>query len=333
VDGARFDRLARTFARATNRRGLLAGLLGFATGSGLAGQGVTASTHAQPCDRDGDCPNPACEYCDKVDRRCKRNCYMWTSCCPKGRSCCGNADCRNLDTDNQHCGRCFNACGAGKQCCEGRCVNTRTNHNHCGGCAGKGGADCREQGRKCCAGKCIPASSNCCKDASGEQSGFCPSKGEPKATLCCPNLVEGKGGSCCNPDTDACCKDGACYQDRRTGKPAKCCPGGGACLRNQVCCGSGGTAGAGGARCCWKETEECCNGACVRKGKCGCPGGGQRCGGECCPPDARCSNGVCCVTGHFGCVGAQRRACCRNDMVCCGDALANCVFDADNCPG
>jgi hypothetical protein len=60
---------------------------------------------------------------------------------------------------------------------------------------------------------------------------------------------------------------------------------------------------------------------------------GPKCGNTCCKKNQRCDNGRCvdggCLSGHFPC---GKTACCRNDMICCGDALSNCVHDRSNCP-
>ncbi len=69
--------------------------------------------------------------------------------CPQGQQRCGE-QCVDLDTDQNHCGTCDNACGDGMVCngagqcalpcengltdCGGTCVDTDTDQNHCGAC-------------------------------------------------------------------------------------------------------------------------------------------------------------------------------------------------------
>lgn len=145
-------------------------------------------------------------------------------------------------------------------------------------------------------------------------------------------------GAGCRRDTHCCSgqctKRGRCRCIRTSlggcRRGADCCSG--VCAtghRDRVCCGKDqiltddGTCGcnelAGDVKCAYT----CCNELL----------GEQCCEGRCCARGQQCVAGRCvasrCLPGHFPC-GA--RACCRDDMFCCGDARGNCVFDRTNCP-
>ncbi len=47
------------------------------------------------------------------------------------------------------------------------------------------------------------------------------------------------------------------------------------------------------------------------------------------PPPPPCCEEMTCPAGYKAC---SNRRCCRSDMICCGDAVGNCVFDQSNCP-
>ena len=84
--------------------------------------------------------------------------------CPMGTAACGGT-CRNLQTDDAHCGACGNSCGPGTRCiagvctvpcpsgqtaCEGTCTTLATDRAHCGQCGNACGTT-----QVCIAGSCV----------------------------------------------------------------------------------------------------------------------------------------------------------------------------------
>jgi hypothetical protein len=140
------------------------------------------------------------EYCEFICRQCdgadpREFCLLdgFTDdgskvafCCDEGTECCGNTccgfedeqwkfrccngECLNVNTNDDHCGRCnrscdgpceecrdgqcFNVCQLipGTTCCDGRCVNLDTADPHCGAC---NHACDPSIGEKCCDGSCV----------------------------------------------------------------------------------------------------------------------------------------------------------------------------------
>ncbi len=175
--------------------------------------------------------------------------------CDGGYSDC-SGDCVNLDTDDDHCGGCGDACttdidGAIASCNDGNCtvgcvesghtycedeelcVNFDTDDDHCGGCGNECGSNEVCGGGTCvcasgyteCGGQCVHTDSHpdhcggCdqdCLDIEVCSSGSCEEN--------CPGGYEACGGSCVNTDTssDHC---GSCGND--CSGDANICDGGG----------------------------------------------------------------------------------------------------------
>ena len=104
MDAERFDRLTRALAAARTRRGVTA-LLGAGL-AGLAGVWMDFTTEAKRKKR-------------KKKRRKKRR---KRKTCRTGRAKCNGA-CVNLNSDDEHCGACGNACPGGSSCTNGSCSN------------------------------------------------------------------------------------------------------------------------------------------------------------------------------------------------------------------
>ncbi|CAI5514441.1 unnamed protein product [Closterium sp. Naga37s-1] len=75
-------------------------------------------------------------------------CDVWKGTAEGFDTCCGRA-CRNVLTDNFHCGSCMTPCSGSSQCCTGICTDTLTDAQNCGSC----GQQCLG-GAKCVAGVC-----------------------------------------------------------------------------------------------------------------------------------------------------------------------------------
>ncbi len=97
MDPRRPNRIGRPVAGTASRRGFVGAVVGLA-----AGEGAAAARALQP---------------GEERRRDKR-------CGPRRTDCGtpGKPDCRNLNRDPEHCGRCGNACAPGERCARGACV-------------------------------------------------------------------------------------------------------------------------------------------------------------------------------------------------------------------
>ena len=151
MDGPRFDAWTRTLARGRSRRGALRVLAGGGLGALLAHRAASRGTAqeaqavcglvGEPCRVNGECCHGnACR-----DGTCQCARVNYTNC---------NGRCRDLRTNENHCGACNTPCEAGQTCCRGRCVDPQTDQLHCGAC---GNACGREQA--CAGGACGPACS------------------------------------------------------------------------------------------------------------------------------------------------------------------------------
>jgi hypothetical protein len=107
-----------------------------------------------------------------------------------GQAACSGA-CKNLQTDNSHCGACGNPCGAGQTCCSGVCKNLNSDENNCGTCGNSCGA-----GLTCCSGVCKNL------ETDPTNCGTC-------GTICAAPQVLCLAGDCCKPPTLQCVAPGA----------------------------------------------------------------------------------------------------------------------------
>ncbi len=215
-----------------------------------------------------------------------------TMACPMGQSLCDGI-CRDVQTDERHCGRCgercastqvcadavcteVSGCTAPRQMCNGACVDTSSDEAHCGGC----GAPCAP-GAACSNGACV-----------------CPAG----AALC--------GGRCVDLQADR----------------ANCGACGLACASGQICsagrcvvtCGAGFSNCGGACRDTATDRSHC--GAC---GRACAPG--EACVAGACQVDcaAQTSCGQCTPLDGCGWCGATR-TCVRTNPLCTGPATGAC---------
>jgi hypothetical protein len=123
--------------------------------------------------------------------------------CPGGQTECSGL-CKSLDSDDQNCGACGNACKTGEVCsiskctlncaagetnCTGSCVNVDTNPQNCGTCGNACG-----QNEECSAGKCVIACKTLLNQSVTDPWGFSWDGLEPSAFSAAQTTCEGIGG-------------------------------------------------------------------------------------------------------------------------------------------
>ncbi len=141
MDSSAFDRITRRLAEAPSRRAVLRGLVATLTGAAIAPAALG---------------EPAAAACRKVNKNCRRNsqCCDNSRCrnrrckCKSGfRNC--NGRCRDLNTDNDNCGRCGRSCSRNETCVKepGKTARCRPTDGRCATV----GQRC-DAGLNCCAG-------------------------------------------------------------------------------------------------------------------------------------------------------------------------------------
>jgi hypothetical protein len=163
------DELAKGLATGTLSRGKAIRWMGGALlGAALAS--VPGVALADDCRRLG-------RECRRDSQCCSGNCVRRgddkVCACPEGRTRC-NDRCVNLQTNERHCGRCFNRCAEGQECVGGGC----------------------EGGEPICDPPC-PEGRRCTSGCDG-----CPTFCEPICPSCpedcCMDLADGTGTACIN---------------------------------------------------------------------------------------------------------------------------------------
>ena len=224
MDGERFDAIARRMTT-SSRRGALRLLAGGAAGAllaRLAPAGVAAQEAQAVCRFVG-------EPC-RVNVECCRGarCQGGTCQCRPNHTNC-NGRCRDLRSNERHCGACNTPCEPGRACCRRRCVDPATDPAHCGRC----GRACRAD-QSCDGGACA------CPAGSAECGGACKGGGSAPCTedeQCCSGACFLVTSQCC-PVCPAGCDCGFADGPRctdRTGSGQDCfstasCPPGEACF-------------------------------------------------------------------------------------------------------
>lgn len=164
----RLESLTRALAHPVSRRAAVRAFAGGVLGSVLSGFGHRPVAAA--CRRVG-------QVCSAAKPCCAAICNGGVCTC-RGlhvRSC--NGRCRDLSSNENHCGACNQACGSGKTCCGGHCVDLLSNAAHCGGCH----HICRRNEI------CRPGSGHCCVEEGDAEPG----------QACCHGFV-------CNPPGENC---------------------------------------------------------------------------------------------------------------------------------
>ncbi len=238
---------------------------------------------------------------------------------PAGWRCCkfneNDADGYPYDPDTHHCctGK---VCEQGDACCGDECLSY-----HCGpgmACCGHSPSECYDPKTKVCCGNgklCPIETGGCCGGECTED--FCNNRGgftrghccgedicfDPKTHYCCNDKLPCKKGTqccgnrCCPPSefgpTTCCGKN--CFDPARE----FCCPNKThACEHGKKCCGEKG--------CCESGSEECCDGRCVRKGKCK-------------PPPSSGGGGKHCPSGQVLCGSGKSAKCCKREYCVDGE--------------
>src|SRR5215212_11630558 len=198
------DELAKGLASGTLSRGKAIRWMGGALlGAALASFPGVAWAH--DCRRLG-------RECRRDSQCCSRNCVRRGAdkvCgCPEGQTRCKDR-CVNLQTNERHCGRCFNRCPEGQECVDGVCA---------GGCVPDGGAcsgdtHCCPDSFNCSSGTCAPCVAvggsctsdvQCCADESTNFNRICHIPAGQSNDTCVTCRASGSpcggdlGGPCCN---------------------------------------------------------------------------------------------------------------------------------------
>ena len=188
MDGIRFDTIAKAWGATRSRRGALHFLAGGGLGALLArlAPSAAAGQEAQAVCRFVGEPCTVNSHCCHGNR-----CEGGTCQCRPNHTNCGGC-CRDLRSNENHCGECDNRCRAGETCCRGRCVDLQTNRRHCGRC----GHACRTD-QVCAEGTCR------CPGGVPECGGVCCAAGQT-----CP------AGTCVTPGQACPAVANACVGDR-----------------------------------------------------------------------------------------------------------------------
>ncbi len=123
-----------------------------------------------------DCDNNPATGCEADTASDARHCGRCNNACPAGRSCVSGAC----------------ACGAGSTACSGACVNTQSDTANCGGC----GTRCNS-GETCSAGRCTPPAGMCPSSCRAESDcAPCRTAGDPGNYCCISGLCLYMTGAC-----------------------------------------------------------------------------------------------------------------------------------------
>ena len=228
-----FDELAKGLATGTLSRGKAIRLVGGAL-LGAALGSFPGVAWADDCRRLG-------RECRRDSQCCSKNCVRRGDdkvCgCPEGKSRCG-LRCVNLETNEDHCGECFNRCDEGQECVDSVCA---------GGCVPDGGACSGDT--NCCTRICNSNICGSCRPIGGTCSGdlqCCPDSFNCSSGTCAPCVAV--GGSCTSDFQ--CCADESTNFNRICGIPAG--------QSNGTCV----TCRASGSPCGGDLGGPCCNGFC-----------------------------------------------------------------------
>ncbi len=246
------------------------------------------------------------EKCDNKDNNCNGMVDETATCpglamCQEGacvcppQNACGTA-CVDTNTDNMHCGQCFNVCPGVSNCmngvcicpggsttCGNVCVDTQTDAQNCGGCA----KTCAP-GYSCVGGFCTCLGTPCgmqCINTMNDpfNCGGC--------NMVCPATATCQNGMCACPMGQTSCNAQCVDTMTNTSHCGGCnvgCAAGASCQNGSCICPTGQTVCNGQCVNTMTNTSHCggCNVACAtgascQGGSCVCPGGQTACNGQC----------------------------------------------------
>jgi hypothetical protein len=303
-----------------------AGACGCAAPSTLCG-GACTNTQTDPLNCGG-C-GKACTGASPVCQSgaCVAMCTNGFTSCGSGGGCCCtlsvcSGQCVNTQSDNNNCGVCGKACGAGNSCqngsccttgqtnCGGTCTNLLTDTNNCNAC-----------------GNVCPAGHTCVNGS------------------CCGAGLLSCGAQCVNPQNDP-NNCGACFNVCPAAAPN--CNGGGCCAGTKTSCSGVCVDLTSDNNNCGKCGNACGGGAQCQNGTCSCGTYESYCGGTCifsdndfnncgscghvCAAGQVCSNGLCtgaCSQGS-SCSGSCFPT--TDDPFKCGAGCTNCT-GGNSCVG
>lgn len=250
-----------------------------------------------------------------------------------GSFCCGEAGCRNLAADVEHCGGCGIACAQGEICVAGG--ECDLGHCECPGaplgcdegedcCPSVGCVDLDHDVHNCgaCGNDCTVGDGNGPRgDLCDEGICYCERVGSVcRLDTWCTAVTEPDGESCGCVDLDH--------------DVSNCGGCGESCGENEVCSGGECVCEVGGPAC--RSDETCCPGVgCVNLDTDGenCGGCGLSCGdgGTCSDGSCTCG-GTVCDGDQYCCAGrCHRGTCCWHDDDCWGSLSPDCNVDDHHC--
>ena len=212
------------------------------------GQCVTESSYCTPTYASGATSCGDGQLCDGAG--------VCESACSPDEAWCTDA-CYDLDSDDDHCGACDNACPSGRSCvdgececegasealCLGNCFDLNKDVNHCGKCGNACPQPAEPDSTRICeagmCGACGAYTQLCCSGASACAEGLSCSEGAclcpmnthrcttgPAAGTCAANDNATACGSACldctQANADAACTSGACNNSCREGVAELC---------------------------------------------------------------------------------------------------------------
>jgi Stigma-specific protein, Stig1 len=180
------DELAKGLATGTLSRGKALRLVGGAL------LGAAFASVPRVALADDDCRRLGRE-CRRDSQCCSRNCIRRgddkVCACPEGRTRCKDDRCVNLNTNERHCGECFNRCAEGEECLDGMCQG--------GGCQ-SGTQECGalvcQAGETCVDGQCVAGGCTL-----GAACGTCTGEGGSTEFCVCARSADSAGSFCRGP--------------------------------------------------------------------------------------------------------------------------------------
>lgn len=202
MDEQRFDSVVKLFSETGSRRGVLVGMLGGLV-AGLRGAAEADAkrghrksrkgrkTHRKQQQRLRSEEQPKVALCHLTGSDSNELVYIEVSENAVAQHIDHHGDIFELDTNHDHCGRCYHQCGPNEECQEGQCVLTCPVERRCE--ASDGTSDCCTPAEECVNGLCVCV--NTCTPP--HLTDICCEAGH----TCCDE-------GCCPFSLDACAYDG-----------------------------------------------------------------------------------------------------------------------------